>query len=169
MGKASEKLPIPINKMFGTSKLAVTTSYSGRCYCVCYLYSVMTISNSHRSYADSLNGNCGSKQEKYSNIVFPIFRNIFEYIYLFYFILSSSTYLFYIVFFFYRSSMLYSSMLYHPCCGNHLQVSTTRLAIRNIPSSWDEQKLRAVFIAGVKERATKEKPQVKQVCVRAVK
>lgn len=44
-----------------------------------------------------------------------------------------------------------------------LQVSTTRLAIRNIPTSWDEQKLRAVFIAGVKERATKEKPQVKQV------
>jgi hypothetical protein len=45
----------------------------------------------------------------------------------------------------------------------HPQVSTTRLAIRNIPASWDEAKLKAAFIAGVKARATKEKPVVKQV------
>jgi hypothetical protein len=42
-------------------------------------------------------------------------------------------------------------------------VSTTRLAVRNIPASWDEAKLKAAFIAGVKARATKEKPVVKQV------
>lgn len=46
----------------------------------------------------------------------------------------------------------------------HLQVSTTRLAVRNIPVSWDEKRLKAVFIAGVKERATKENPKVVQVC-----
>ncbi|WIA36043.1 hypothetical protein OEZ86_007402 [Tetradesmus obliquus] len=41
-------------------------------------------------------------------------------------------------------------------------VSTTRLAVRNIPASWDEAKLKAAFIAGVKARATKERPVVKQ-------
>jgi hypothetical protein len=43
------------------------------------------------------------------------------------------------------------------------QVSTTRLAVRNIPPSWDEKRLKAAFIAGVKERATKENPKVVQV------
>jgi nucleolar protein 4 len=45
-----------------------------------------------------------------------------------------------------------------------LQVSLTRLAIRNIPPSWDEKRLKAAFIAGVKQRATKENPKVVQVC-----
>jgi hypothetical protein len=45
----------------------------------------------------------------------------------------------------------------------YMQVSTTRLVVRNIPTNWDEARLKAAFIAGVKERATKEKPHVKQV------
>jgi hypothetical protein len=54
--------------------------------------------------------------------------------------------------------------IFHHCHTHPLhQVSTTRLAIRNIPASWDEAKLKAAFIAGVKARATKEKPVVKQV------
>jgi RNA recognition motif-containing protein len=54
----------------------------------------------------------------------------------------------------------------HPTPPTHPQVSTTRLAVRNIPPSWDEKKLKAVFIAGVKERATKENPRVVQVRAR---
>lgn len=50
-----------------------------------------------------------------------------------------------------------------PSCRTALQLSTTRLAIRNIPASWDEKRLKAAFIAGVKARATKENPVVKQV------
>jgi hypothetical protein len=44
-------------------------------------------------------------------------------------------------------------------------VSATRLVVRNIPPSWDERRLKAAFIAGVRERATKETPHVVQVCV----
>jgi len=44
-----------------------------------------------------------------------------------------------------------------------VQVSTTRLAVRNIPVSWDEKRLKAAFIDGVKQRATKENPKVLQV------
>lgn len=42
-------------------------------------------------------------------------------------------------------------------------VSPLRLSVRNIPPSWDEKQLKALFVGAVKERATKEKPQVKQV------
>lgn len=42
-------------------------------------------------------------------------------------------------------------------------MSTTRLQVRNVPASWDEKALKAVFVAGVKARATKEAPRVKQV------
>lgn len=42
-------------------------------------------------------------------------------------------------------------------------VSTTRLSVRNIPFSMTESKLRALAIKAVKERASKERPEVKQV------
>ncbi|KAL6779538.1 hypothetical protein ACKKBG_A12680 [Auxenochlorella protothecoides x Auxenochlorella symbiontica] len=42
-------------------------------------------------------------------------------------------------------------------------VSSTRLSVRNIPLAWNEAKLRDVFVAAVKERASKAVPVVKQV------
>jgi nucleolar protein 4 len=42
-------------------------------------------------------------------------------------------------------------------------VSKTRLNVRNLPRSWDEKKIKALFIAAVKERATKAQPKVVQV------
>jgi len=42
-------------------------------------------------------------------------------------------------------------------------VSKTRLNVRNVPRSWDEKKVKALFIAAVKERATKSNPKVVQV------
>ena len=42
-------------------------------------------------------------------------------------------------------------------------VSKTRLNVRNCPRSWDEKKVKAMFIAAVKERATKANPKVVQV------
>jgi len=42
-------------------------------------------------------------------------------------------------------------------------VSKTRLNVRNVPRSWDEKKIKAMFIAAVKERATKANPKVVQV------
>jgi nucleolar protein 4 len=42
-------------------------------------------------------------------------------------------------------------------------VSKTRLNVRNVPRSWDEKKVKALFIAAVKERATKANPKVVQV------
>ncbi|KAG7673445.1 hypothetical protein Ndes2526B_g03108 [Nannochloris sp. 'desiccata'] len=42
-------------------------------------------------------------------------------------------------------------------------VSRTRLNVRNVPRSWDEKKVKAMFIAAVKERATKANPKVVQV------
>ena len=42
-------------------------------------------------------------------------------------------------------------------------VSTTRLNVRNVPKSWDEGKLKSLFIKAVKARATKENPKVVQV------
>lgn len=42
-------------------------------------------------------------------------------------------------------------------------MSRTRLAVRNVPPTWDEKRLRALFIEAVKERATKAKPRVTQV------
>lgn len=44
-------------------------------------------------------------------------------------------------------------------------VSPRRLSVRSIPAGLDEKKLKALFIRAVKERATKEAPVVKQVCV----
>ena len=42
-------------------------------------------------------------------------------------------------------------------------VSTTRLNVRNVPKSWDEGKIKSLFIKAVKNRATKENPKVAQV------
>lgn len=42
-------------------------------------------------------------------------------------------------------------------------VSSTRLSVRNIPLAWNEAKLRDVFVAAVKERASKAVPVAKQV------
>ena len=44
-------------------------------------------------------------------------------------------------------------------------ISKTRLNVRNVPRSWDEKKLKALFIAAVKERATQATPKVVQVKV----
>ena len=41
-------------------------------------------------------------------------------------------------------------------------VSATRLSVRNIPRSWTEAQLRSLFLAAVRERASKEHPRVKQ-------
>lgn len=43
-------------------------------------------------------------------------------------------------------------------------ISPTRLSIRNIPFSMTEPQLRALAVRAVKERASKEKPVVTQVC-----
>ena len=45
-------------------------------------------------------------------------------------------------------------------------VSTTRLSVRNIPFDMTEAQLRRLAVAAVKERASKEKPEVKQVSKR---
>jgi nucleolar protein 4 len=42
-------------------------------------------------------------------------------------------------------------------------ISPTRLSVRNIPRSWTEKQLKALFIQGVKERSTKANPKVVQV------
>jgi hypothetical protein len=42
-------------------------------------------------------------------------------------------------------------------------LSPLRLSVRNIPSGYDERRLRALFVDAVKQRATKENPVVKQV------
>jgi len=42
-------------------------------------------------------------------------------------------------------------------------ISPLRLSVRNIPISWNEARLKSLFISAVKERATKEQPHVKQV------
>jgi nucleolar protein 4 len=41
-------------------------------------------------------------------------------------------------------------------------VSRTRLNVRNVPKSWDERKLKELFIEAVKARATKENPKIVQ-------
>jgi nucleolar protein 4 len=46
-------------------------------------------------------------------------------------------------------------------------VSTTRLNVRNVPKSWDEGKLKSLFIKAVKARATRENPKVVQVKILA--
>ena len=47
----------------------------------------------------------------------------------------------------------------------NFSVSRTRLNVRNVPRTLDEKKLKAMFIAAVKERATKANPKVIQVKV----
>ena len=42
-------------------------------------------------------------------------------------------------------------------------VSRTRLNVRNVPKTWDESKLKNLFIKAVQRRATKETPKVAQV------
>ena len=42
-------------------------------------------------------------------------------------------------------------------------VSRTRLNVRNVPKSWDESRLKQLFVKAVKTRATKENPKVVQV------
>lgn len=42
-------------------------------------------------------------------------------------------------------------------------VSRTRLNVRNVPKSWDETRLKQLFVKAVKTRATKENPKVVQV------
>lgn len=42
-------------------------------------------------------------------------------------------------------------------------ISPTRLSVRNIPRSWTEKQLKALFIQGVKDRSTKANPKVVQV------
>jgi nucleolar protein 4 len=45
----------------------------------------------------------------------------------------------------------------------NFSMSRTRLAVRNVPPTWDEKKLRELFIKAVKERATQAQPRVAQV------
>jgi nucleolar protein 4 len=52
-----------------------------------------------------------------------------------------------------------------PATITNTQLSNTRLAVRNVPPAWDERRLKAAFIAAVKERATREQPRVVQVCL----
>lgn len=44
----------------------------------------------------------------------------------------------------------------------NFSVSATRLNVRNVPKSWDEDRLKKLFIDAVKRRATKENPKVVQ-------
>ncbi len=42
-------------------------------------------------------------------------------------------------------------------------ISPTRLSVRNIPFSYTEAQLKALCVKAVKERASKEKPDIVQV------
>ena len=42
-------------------------------------------------------------------------------------------------------------------------VSTTRLAVHNVPKDMSERELKELFIRAVKQRATKQQPVIKQV------
>lgn len=42
-------------------------------------------------------------------------------------------------------------------------VSTTRLAVHNVPKEMTEKQLKALFIAAVKQRATRQQPAIRQV------
>lgn len=44
----------------------------------------------------------------------------------------------------------------------NFSVSATRLNVRNVPKSWNEDRLKKLFISAVKKRATKENPKVVQ-------
>ena len=44
----------------------------------------------------------------------------------------------------------------------NFSVSATRLNVRNVPKSWNEERLKKLFIDAVKRRATKESPKVVQ-------
>lgn len=46
-------------------------------------------------------------------------------------------------------------------------VSPTRLAVHNVPKDLDEKQLKQLVLAAVKERATKQVPQLKQVTAQA--